>query len=97
MTDPKDVVRRGCDAIAERYNAWADSFETPEREWVDIEDDWLGAPMFFASFDETENLGCSLGPGSTSRKRAWSRSESPATGSCASCGCSRRGASDLSL
>jgi SAM-dependent methyltransferase len=35
VTDPKDVVRRGYDAIAERYNAWADSFETPERAWID--------------------------------------------------------------
>ena len=35
MSDPKEVVRRGYDAIAERYNEWADSFETPEREWVD--------------------------------------------------------------
>ena len=33
--DAKDVVQRGYDAIAERCNAWADSFETPEREWVD--------------------------------------------------------------
>ena len=35
MNDPKDAVRRGYDSIAERYNAWADSFETPEREWVE--------------------------------------------------------------
>ena len=34
MSDPKEVVRRGYDAIAERYNAWADSFETPERAWI---------------------------------------------------------------
>ena len=33
--DAKDVVESGYDAITERYNAWADSFETPEREWVD--------------------------------------------------------------
>jgi cyclopropane fatty-acyl-phospholipid synthase-like methyltransferase len=35
VSDPKEVVRRGYDAIAGRYNAWADSFETPEREWID--------------------------------------------------------------
>jgi cyclopropane fatty-acyl-phospholipid synthase-like methyltransferase len=33
--DPKDVVRRGYDAIVDRYNAWADSFATPERVWVE--------------------------------------------------------------
>ena len=27
--DPKETVRRGYDAIAERYTAWADSFEEP--------------------------------------------------------------------
>jgi ubiquinone/menaquinone biosynthesis C-methylase UbiE len=35
VSDPKEVVRRGYDAIAGRYNEWADSFETPERAWVD--------------------------------------------------------------
>ena len=32
---PKRIVERGYDAIAEEYAAWADSFETPERRWVD--------------------------------------------------------------
>ena len=27
-------MRRGYDAIAERYNEWTAAFETPEREWV---------------------------------------------------------------
>jgi SAM-dependent methyltransferase len=35
MTDPKDVVRAGYDAIAERYAEWAATFETPELEWVE--------------------------------------------------------------
>jgi SAM-dependent methyltransferase len=35
MSDPKDVVRRGYDSIVERFNEWADSFETPERAWLD--------------------------------------------------------------
>ena len=34
MTDPKAIVERGYDAIAERFDAWADSFETPESRWV---------------------------------------------------------------
>jgi cyclopropane fatty-acyl-phospholipid synthase-like methyltransferase len=33
--DPKRIVERGYDAIAEEYGGWADSFETPERRWVD--------------------------------------------------------------
>jgi SAM-dependent methyltransferase len=33
--DPQELVRRGYDAMSERYNAWADSFASPEREWVD--------------------------------------------------------------
>ena len=34
MTDPKEIVGHGYDAIAARYDAWADSFETPESRWV---------------------------------------------------------------
>jgi len=127
--DPKEVVRSGYDAIAERYAEWAGSFESPspvqiERarariahgsflvadatrlelepesfdgvmslfmfghvpreeqgpllarmgEWLrpggtllvtmgtaasedEVEEDWLGAPMFFASFDPETNRG----------------------------------------
>ena len=32
--DPKAIVERGYDAIAEDYAVWADSFETPECAWV---------------------------------------------------------------
>lgn len=32
--DPKRIVEFGYDAIAARYNEWADSFETPERVWL---------------------------------------------------------------
>jgi len=36
LTDTaKDVVRSGYDAIAQRYDEWASSFESPERVWVD--------------------------------------------------------------
>jgi SAM-dependent methyltransferase len=35
MTDPKRVVEEGYDAIADRYAAWAASFETPVETWVD--------------------------------------------------------------
>ncbi len=35
MTDPREIVRAGYDAIAERYNEWAATFETPARRWVD--------------------------------------------------------------
>ena len=35
MIDPKEIVRRGYDSVAERYDQWAASFETPERQWVE--------------------------------------------------------------
>ena len=35
MTDPKEVVRSGYDRIADRYDEWASSFESPELVWVD--------------------------------------------------------------
>ena len=35
MSDPKDTVRAGYDAIAERYAEWAATFETPELQWVE--------------------------------------------------------------
>jgi SAM-dependent methyltransferase len=34
LSDPKGIVRRGYDAIADRYDEWAASFETPELRWV---------------------------------------------------------------
>jgi ubiquinone/menaquinone biosynthesis C-methylase UbiE len=35
VSDPKEVVRSGYDAIATRYAEWASTFETPEQRWVD--------------------------------------------------------------
>ncbi len=35
MTDPREIVRAGYNAIAERYNEWAATFETPELRWVE--------------------------------------------------------------
>ena len=35
MNDPKEIVRAGYDAIAERYAEWAATFETPELRWVE--------------------------------------------------------------
>jgi SAM-dependent methyltransferase len=35
VTEPEEVVRRGYDAIAERYAEWAASFETPAAVWVE--------------------------------------------------------------
>jgi SAM-dependent methyltransferase len=35
VTDPGEIVRAGYDAIAERYNEWAATFETPEPQWVE--------------------------------------------------------------
>src|SRR5205085_11596163 len=32
---PEEVVRRGYDAIADRYAEWAASFESPAMRWVD--------------------------------------------------------------
>jgi SAM-dependent methyltransferase len=32
---PEEVVRRGYDAIAERYAEWASSFESPAMRWVE--------------------------------------------------------------
>jgi SAM-dependent methyltransferase len=34
LSDPKEIVRRGYDAIADRYDEWAASFESPELRWV---------------------------------------------------------------
>jgi ubiquinone/menaquinone biosynthesis C-methylase UbiE len=34
LTDPKRIVASGYDAIAERYNEWADSFDTPQGTWM---------------------------------------------------------------
>jgi hypothetical protein len=35
LSDPNEIVRRGYDAIADRYDEWAASFV--------VEEDWLGA------------------------------------------------------
>jgi SAM-dependent methyltransferase len=35
VIDPEEVVRRGYDAIAERYAEWAASFESPAMRWVE--------------------------------------------------------------
>jgi len=35
VSDPKEIVRAGYDAIADRYAEWAATFETPELRWVD--------------------------------------------------------------
>ncbi len=35
MTDPREIVRAGYDAIAQRYNEWAATFETPELRWIE--------------------------------------------------------------
>jgi SAM-dependent methyltransferase len=35
VTDPREVVRRGYDANADRYGEWAAWFETAELQWVD--------------------------------------------------------------
>ena len=35
MTSPEDVVRRGYDAIVDRYAEWAASFESPALRWIE--------------------------------------------------------------
>ena len=35
MNEPEELVRRGYDAIAERYAEWAASFESPAPEWIE--------------------------------------------------------------
>jgi SAM-dependent methyltransferase len=35
LTEPAELVRRGYDAIAERYAEWAASFESPAMRWVE--------------------------------------------------------------
>jgi SAM-dependent methyltransferase len=35
LSRPEDIVRRGYDAIADRYAEWAASFETPAAAWVE--------------------------------------------------------------
>jgi SAM-dependent methyltransferase len=35
LTEPEELVRRGYDAIAERYAEWAASFESPAMAWVE--------------------------------------------------------------
>src|SRR2546422_1070901 len=81
--DPKELVQRGYDAIAERHAAWTLGVRVEERErytalllsiatWLRpggylvasmgsrstpgwLEDDWLGAPTYFSSFDAATN------------------------------------------
>jgi SAM-dependent methyltransferase len=36
LTEPEEIVRRGYDAIAERYAEWAASFESPVMRWVEL-------------------------------------------------------------
>jgi SAM-dependent methyltransferase len=56
LTDaPKDIVRSGYDAIAQRYDEWASSFESPEHGWV---------AELLAQLDDGSNvldLGCGGG------------------------------------
>jgi SAM-dependent methyltransferase len=35
VTEPEELVRRGYDAIADRYAEWASSFESPALRWVE--------------------------------------------------------------
>jgi cyclopropane fatty-acyl-phospholipid synthase-like methyltransferase len=35
VSDPHEIVREGYDAIADRYAAWAASFESPAMRWVE--------------------------------------------------------------
>jgi SAM-dependent methyltransferase len=35
LTEPEELVRRGYDAIADRYAEWAASFESPAMRWVE--------------------------------------------------------------
>jgi cyclopropane fatty-acyl-phospholipid synthase-like methyltransferase len=35
VSDPKEIVRRGYDAIAGRYAEWSSTFETPEAKWIE--------------------------------------------------------------
>ena len=45
MTAPEELVRRGYDAIAERYAEWAASFESPALRWVPrLPLRWAGDP-----------------------------------------------------
>lgn len=55
MSDPKEIVRSGYDAIAERYEVWAGSFDAPEGRWVE---------SFLARLNDGSNvldLGCGGG------------------------------------
>jgi quercetin dioxygenase-like cupin family protein len=72
LSDPNEIVRRGYDAIADRYDEWAASFV--------VEEDWLGAPMFFASFPPETNRRLLREAGLRARsrprrspRRAWAR------------------------
>ena len=55
----------------------------------EVEDDWLGAPMFFASFDEAEDRRLLGDAGFELIEAKVIPSKSPATGRSASCGSSR--------
>jgi SAM-dependent methyltransferase len=35
VSDPKQIVRGGYDAIADRYAEWSSTFETPELRWIE--------------------------------------------------------------
>jgi SAM-dependent methyltransferase len=56
----------------------------------EVDPDWLGAPMFFASFDEPTNHCLLRDAGLDAVEARSSPSRSPGTAWCASCGCSPR-------
>jgi SAM-dependent methyltransferase len=35
MTEPREIVRTGYDAIADRYTEWAESIASPETQWIE--------------------------------------------------------------
>jgi SAM-dependent methyltransferase len=61
MSDPHEIVRAGYDTIAQRYNEWAGTFESPELLWVDALLELLPADR------EVLDLGC--GGGRTAARR----------------------------
>lgn len=71
MDDPKQIVARGYDRIAERYAAWTGETREGDRARFGglliaamgaresdawYEEDWLGAPMYWSHYDGAANL-----------------------------------------
>jgi hypothetical protein len=53
--DPRHIVANGYNQIAERYAQWSRDALGRKRDPGTIENDWLGAPMYFSAYAPAES------------------------------------------